>query len=223
GRDHGVAGSIEQDALQGSVVLGPRRDVMGSLLGQSPLHGLKQLAVDQWRLRARADLTFIENLADVEAIAQEVEQGALREGHATARAAVRQLADLCSPIALAKVEHQPVDAAEREIATKDHADPLGLLFDDGELAILEFVSQRHLPPTHSPLRLEAATLSRMRSAVTSRSNCANESNTFRVSRPIEVVVLNCWVTETPRAHRTTRRVWRSQPASGSGGRPCRRR
>src|SRR5262249_43825681 len=73
GRDHGVAGSIEQDALQGSVVLGPRRDVMGSLLGQSPLHGLKQLAVDQWRLRARADLTFIENLADVEAIAQEVE------------------------------------------------------------------------------------------------------------------------------------------------------
>src|SRR5262245_33823091 len=99
GRDHGVAGSIEQDPLQGSVVLGPRRDVMGSLLGQSPLHGLKQLAVDQWRLRARADLTFIENLADVEAIAQEVEQGTLREGHAAARAAVRQLADLCSHIA----------------------------------------------------------------------------------------------------------------------------
>src|SRR5262249_36222427 len=44
GRDHGVAGSIEQDPLQGSVVLGPRRDVMGSLLSQSPLHGLKQLA-----------------------------------------------------------------------------------------------------------------------------------------------------------------------------------
>src|SRR6516164_10911287 len=86
-----------------------RRDVMGSLLGQSPLHGLKQLAVDQWRLRARADLTLVENLADVEAIAQEVEQGTLREGHAAARAAVRQLADLCSHIALAKLEHQPVD------------------------------------------------------------------------------------------------------------------
>src|SRR3954452_265974 len=36
----------------------------------------------------------------------------------------------------------------------------------------------------------------MRSEVTSRSNWANDSNTFRVSRPIEVVVLNCWVTET---------------------------
>src|SRR5262245_505263 len=118
GRDHGVAGSIEQDPLQESVVLGPRCDVMRSLLGQSPLHDLKQLAVDQRRLRARADLTLIENLADVEAIAQEVEEGALREGHATARAAVRQLADLCSDIALAKLEHQPVDAAKREIPTK---------------------------------------------------------------------------------------------------------
>src|SRR5262249_47417141 len=49
-----------------------------------------------------------------------------------------------------------------------------------------------IPPTHRPLRLEAATLSRMRSAVTSRSNCANESNTLRVSRPIDVVVLNCY-------------------------------
>src|SRR4051812_16368120 len=53
-----------------------------------------------------------------------------------------------------------------------------------------------MPPTHRPLRLEAAILSRMRSEVTSRSNCAKDNSTLRVSRPIEVVVLNCWVTET---------------------------
>jgi hypothetical protein len=47
-----------------------------------------------------------------------------------------------------------------------------------------------------PLRLEAAILSRIRSAVTSRSNCANESSTLSVSRPIEVVVLNPCVTAT---------------------------
>lgn len=34
------------------------------------------------------------------------------------------------------------------------------------------------------------------SPVTSRSNCANESSTLRVSRPIEEVVLNASVTET---------------------------
>src|SRR5215831_1928414 len=52
------------------------------------------------------------------------------------------------------------------------------------------------PPTQSPLRLEAAILSRMRSEVTSRSNWAKDKSTLRVKRPIEVVVLNCWVTET---------------------------
>ena len=36
----------------------------------------------------------------------------------------------------------------------------------------------------------------MRSPVTSRSNWAKDSSTFRVSRPMDVVVLNCWVTET---------------------------
>src|SRR5947208_15070225 len=36
----------------------------------------------------------------------------------------------------------------------------------------------------------------MRSEVTSRSNWANDNSTFSVSRPIEVVVLNCWVTDT---------------------------
>src|SRR5215467_6342542 len=53
-----------------------------------------------------------------------------------------------------------------------------------------------MPPTHNPLRLEAPILSRMRSPVTSRSNCAKDSSTFRVRRPMEVVVLNCWVTDT---------------------------
>src|SRR3954470_6825941 len=48
-----------------------------------------------------------------------------------------------------------------------------------------------------PFALEAAILSRTRSAVTSRSNWARESSTFKVSLPIEVVVLKAWVvTET---------------------------
>src|SRR5216117_2791727 len=52
------------------------------------------------------------------------------------------------------------------------------------------------PPTQRPLRLEAAILSRIRSEVTSRSNWAKDRSTLSVSRPIDVVVLNCWVTET---------------------------
>src|ERR1700731_3898990 len=44
-----------------------------------------------------------------------------------------------------------------------------------------------------PFFFEAATLSRILSPVSSRSNWANESSTFRVNRTIEVVVLNCGV------------------------------
>src|ERR1700758_552820 len=52
------------------------------------------------------------------------------------------------------------------------------------------------PPIPLPFFFEAAILSRMRSPMTSRSNCAKDNKTFRVKRPIEVVVLNCCVTET---------------------------
>src|SRR5258708_11656084 len=47
-----------------------------------------------------------------------------------------------------------------------------------------------------PLRREAANLSRMRSPITSRSNWAKDNSTLRVKRPIDVVVLKDWVTET---------------------------
>jgi hypothetical protein len=39
-------------------------------------------------------------------------------------------------------------------------------------------------------------LSRMRSPMTSRLNCAKDNKTFNIRRPIEVVVLNCCVAET---------------------------
>src|SRR5215208_4442512 len=53
-----------------------------------------------------------------------------------------------------------------------------------------------LPPIHMPFAFDCAILSRMRSAVTSRSNCANDSSMFNVSRPMLVVVLNDCVIET---------------------------
>jgi len=53
-----------------------------------------------------------------------------------------------------------------------------------------------VPPDHLPLRRWAAILSRMRSPMISRSNWAKESRIFSVKRPIEWVVLKCWVTET---------------------------
>ncbi|MEN9490677.1 MAG: hypothetical protein RJA63_1126 [Pseudomonadota bacterium] len=63
------------------------------------------------------------------------------------------------------------------------------------------------PPIHMPLALLAANLSRMRSPVTSRSNCAKDSSTFSINRPIDVAELICWVT----ALKLTR--WRSNTST----------
>ena len=63
-----------------------------------------------------------------------------------------------------------------------------------------------VPPIHMPRALEAAILSRMRSAVTSRSNWANDSSMFSISRPIEVVVLNASVIDTKDTPAASERV-----------------
>src|ERR1700731_717274 len=47
-----------------------------------------------------------------------------------------------------------------------------------------------------PLRFDAAILSRMRSPAISRSNWAKESSMLSVRRPMDVVELNCCVTDT---------------------------
>ena len=53
-----------------------------------------------------------------------------------------------------------------------------------------------VPPDHLPLRRVAAILSRVRSAMISRSNWAKDKRTLRTSRPIEVALLNCCVIDT---------------------------
>ncbi len=72
-----------------------------------------------------------------------------------------------------------------------------------------------MPPIHMPFFLEAAILSRTRSPMTSRSNWAKDSSTFSVSRPMLVVVLNCWVidtNETPRRSKTSTSLAKSESA-----------
>jgi hypothetical protein len=63
-------------------------------------------------------------------------------------------------------------------------------------SIFHVIAQRRHSAHPHTFALDAAILSRIRSPVTSRSNCAKDSRTFSISLPIEVVVLNCWVTET---------------------------
>src|SRR6266446_9177191 len=54
---------------------------------------------------------------------------------------------------LAKVSHQAVEAAKLQIAPKDGADPLGLVFDQDDLAVLSGVSEWDDAADPEPLAL----------------------------------------------------------------------
>src|SRR3954451_4072960 len=60
-----------------------------------------------------------------------------------------------------------------------------------------------MPPIHFPLRRAADSLSRVRSLIISRSNCANDSRMFSVGRPIDVLVLKSCVTDETHATGTS--------------------
>ena len=91
----------------------------------------------------------------------------------------------------------PAHAAEITIESEDAAYRLGLGRVDDERALVGVIAQRDIATHPHALFLRCGDLvARMRSPVTSRSNCAKDNSTLSVRRPIEVVVLNCCVTET---------------------------
>ena len=89
--------------------------------------------------------------------------------------------------AFPKPSLQRVHGTKVDIGSEDGAHDLGFFLVDrqGARVILRrLVAKRHSAPIHMPL--EAAILSRMRSPVTSRSNCAKDKSTFSVRCPYPV-------------------------------------
>ncbi len=150
------------------------------------MHPVPRLAVDDGVVLAGVALALVHRLAEVGAVVQHPVEVFLVDP-VTARRA---------DAALCHLARQFRPRANLEEAGEDPADVIGGFFVDDQLPALDAVAiGRH--PTHPHALLPAGcTLSRMRSAVTSRSNWAKDSRMFSVSRPIDVVVLNDCVTET---------------------------
>ncbi len=70
-----------------------------------------------------------------------------------------------------------------------------------------------MPPTHRPLRLEAAILSRIRSEVTSRSNCAKDNRTLSVILPKEFRAALAAIEEDNAANKDRRDPLRGLPGT----------
>src|SRR6266699_6074515 len=63
----------------------------------------------------------------------------------------RKRPHLCYNPALPKVSHQEIEAAKLEIAPEDDPNPLGLVLDDHDLAVLGLVSERDHAADPKPL------------------------------------------------------------------------
>ena len=90
-----------------------------------------------------ADAAAIDDLADVEAVAQQIGERTAGEGNAADGAPVGQRPHLGDDAAVAQIHQQLVEAAEIEIAAEDQPHPLGLLLHDDELLVLAGIAQRH--------------------------------------------------------------------------------
>jgi len=97
---------------------------------------------------------------------------------------------------LAQVGHKQVKAAKPEIAAEDGPDLFRLSLIDGYLAILCVIAQRHHAADPQPLAFGGGDLVPDALGRDLALKLGKRNSTFRVNRPIEVVVLNCWVTET---------------------------
>src|SRR6185312_11095849 len=95
---------------------------------------------------------------DVEPVAQEIGEGTTGEWDAADGPSRLQMLQLCHHAALDQLRHQAMDAAEFEIQSKDEPDPLGILFNDHDLAVLGLVAERSPAADPETLALGGADL-----------------------------------------------------------------
>jgi hypothetical protein len=195
GRAHLIAAIVEQLARQQRVRVLPHSCSALGVLGKQQLDTIPNLLIDDRIMQAFVNLALVGQPPEVNRIRQD-----LVEMPTADEAGARDLAISITPdrepdVLLVEDGLESHDAANLKISAKKIAHEGGMLVDRMQRPILDYPSGT-TPPIQMPFFLEAAILSRIRSPVTSRSNWAKDSSTLRVNRPMLVVVLNAWVTET---------------------------
>jgi hypothetical protein len=180
--------------LQEVVGLLPGQDLVALMSRQLLLNGLEQGSVQDRRLLSGQDLIPVSDLANKEAVPEEVGEGSSAEWDASAGLAraegPRPGADVFGP----EVPDEFVSAGYLEISAKDHPDPFGLVLHDGKLAVLQLIAKGEEASHPQPFALGGSNL--VPDALGGDLPLELGKGTLRVSRPMDVVVLNCWVTET---------------------------
>src|SRR5258707_895095 len=114
---------------------------VGPLIGEPLLNCIKKLPIHNRGLLAGQDFTLVFDLADIEPVAQQIEQrSAFERNAATGRTGCAQ-SYLCSEVVVSEVPYQRIDSAEFEVSPVDQPDPFGFVFDDGNLAVLHLIAE----------------------------------------------------------------------------------
>src|SRR6266436_2729558 len=173
-RRHPIAVAIKQQAgKEARLTMSCACVPLGGVAGKLCLNRIPQRLIDDRRVLTRMGLLLVDDLASIDPVLQHQVERAAGEWLAAPQATRCAGPQLALDAAGVELVLQQPNRAEFGIATKNEAHGFRLAFDDDELAVL--------------------------CPMTSRSNCAKDNRTLRVKRPIEVVVLNCCVTETKEA------------------------
>src|SRR5256886_12165673 len=128
-RGHSVATVVIDATDQQGIGFGACDRVSVALLVELGLHRVKEITIKDGGLLAGEDLALEGDLADVEPIAQKMGEWAAGEWDAANGAPGLERSHLGDDPSLAKVSHQPVEAAKLRIPPKDCPEPLSLLFN----------------------------------------------------------------------------------------------
>src|SRR6516225_1017110 len=179
-RRHPVALGVEQQpGEQARLVSACAGGALGGIAGEPHLNRIPQRLINDWRVFARMGLSLVNDRAAIGAVPQyQVERPArewLAADHPT-RCTRPRLA--FASLGFELFLQQP-HRAVFSIAAKDQAREFRVAVDDYQLAVLHPIPQRRHSAHPHPFLFEAAILSRMRSPMTSRSNCAKDKSTLR--------------------------------------------
>ena len=120
--------------------------VIVALVVELGLHRVKEITIEDGGLLAGEDLALEGDLADVEPIAQKMGERAAGEWDAANCAPGLERSHLRDDPPRAQVGHQAVETGKLQIAPKDGPNPLGLLFNHDDLAVLGGISERGYAP-----------------------------------------------------------------------------
>src|SRR5438034_6730298 len=151
-RGHSVATVVIDATDQQGIGFGACDRVIVALVVELGLHRVKEITIKDGGLLAGEELALEGDLADVEPIAQKMGERAAGEWDAANRAPGLERSHLGDDSPLAK-GHQQFEAAKLQIPPKDGPNPLSLLFNHDDLAVLALVSEWGYAPDPQPLAL----------------------------------------------------------------------